>query len=31
VVFLALGVVLYLVLIRFTRNLGRQIEEAQKG
>ena len=31
VVFVALGVLLYLFLLRFTRNLGRQIEEAQKG
>jgi membrane protein implicated in regulation of membrane protease activity len=29
--FIALGIALYLVLLRFTRNLRRQIEEAQKG
>lgn len=31
VVFIALGLVLYLVLLRFTRKLGREIEEAQKS
>jgi membrane protein implicated in regulation of membrane protease activity len=31
VVFIVLGVVLYLILLRFTRNLRRQIDEAQKG
>ncbi len=31
VVFIALGVFLYLFLLRFTRKLGRQIDEAQKG
>jgi divalent metal cation (Fe/Co/Zn/Cd) transporter len=30
VVFIALGVFLYLFLLRFTRNLGRQLEEAGK-
>lgn len=29
--FIALGVVLYLILLRFTRKLSREIEEAQKG
>ncbi len=31
VAFIALGIALYMVLLRFTRNLSRGIEEAQEG